>query len=74
MRGGGGGGGEGRKGGCSECVLRFFICALPLHTLFPHVHLPGADRTLVFVETKRNADFLASFLSQEDFPTTSIHG
>ncbi|XP_071483920.1 ATP-dependent RNA helicase DDX4-like [Diadema antillarum] len=32
------------------------------------------DRTLVFVETKRNADFLASFLSQSDFPTTSIHG
>ena len=29
---------------------------------------------LVFVETKRNADFLASFLSQEEFPTTSIHG
>lgn len=34
----------------------------------------GADRVLVFVETKRNADFLASFLSQEEFPTTSIHG
>ncbi len=34
----------------------------------------GTDRTLVFVETKRNADFLASFLSGEGFPTTSIHG
>ena len=34
----------------------------------------GSDRILVFVETKRNADFLASFLSQEGFPTTSIHG
>ena len=34
----------------------------------------ASDRTLVFVETKRNADFLASFLSQEGFPTTSIHG
>ena len=34
----------------------------------------GADRTLVFVETKRNADYLASLLSQEEFPTTSIHG
>ncbi|XP_039251758.2 ATP-dependent RNA helicase DDX4-like [Styela clava] len=31
-------------------------------------------RTLVFVDTKRNADFLASYLSQEGFPTTSIHG
>jgi probable ATP-dependent RNA helicase DDX4 len=34
----------------------------------------GASRTLVFVEQKRNADFLASFLSQTEFPTTSIHG
>ena len=34
----------------------------------------GTDRTLVFVETKRNADFLATFLSQVGFPTTSIHG
>ena len=34
----------------------------------------GSDRTLVFVETKRNADFLATFLSQSEFPTTSIHG
>jgi len=31
-------------------------------------------RTLVFVETKRNADFLASFLSESDVSTTSIHG
>lgn len=31
-------------------------------------------RTLVFVETKRNADFLACFLSQNEFPSTSIHG
>ena len=34
----------------------------------------GTDRTLVFVETKKNADFLAAFLSGEGFPTTSIHG
>lgn len=31
-------------------------------------------RTLVFVETKRNADFLAAFLSENDIKTTSIHG
>lgn len=31
-------------------------------------------RTLVFVEQKRNADFLASMLSQSEFATTSIHG
>ena len=34
----------------------------------------GTDRTLVFVATKKNADFLATFLSGEGFPTTSIHG
>lgn len=34
----------------------------------------GTDRTLVFVETKKNADFIAAYLSTEGFPTTSIHG
>lgn len=31
-------------------------------------------RTVVFVETKRNADFLATFLCENDIKTTSIHG
>uniref|UniRef100_A0A914UHQ5 RNA helicase n=2 Tax=Plectus sambesii TaxID=2011161 RepID=A0A914UHQ5_9BILA len=31
-------------------------------------------KTLVFVERKRNADFIASFLSQNDLKATSIHG
>jgi probable ATP-dependent RNA helicase DDX4 len=35
---------------------------------------PNAAGTLVFVETKRQADFIASFLSEMQFPTTSIHG
>lgn len=30
--------------------------------------------TMVFTETKRTADFLASFLSESEHPTTSIHG
>lgn len=34
----------------------------------------GAIGTMVFVDTKRNADFLASILSETEFPTTSIHG
>ncbi|XP_029941871.1 putative ATP-dependent RNA helicase DDX4 [Salarias fasciatus] len=34
----------------------------------------GNDRTLVFVGTKRQTDFIACFLCQEKFPTTSIHG
>lgn len=29
---------------------------------------------MVFVETKRTADFLATYLSEHDIPTTSIHG
>ena len=32
------------------------------------------DRTLVFVKTKKNADFLATYLSHQGLPTTSIHG
>jgi probable ATP-dependent RNA helicase DDX4 len=38
---------------------------------------PGRDpkeRTLVFVETKRQADFLCLSLCEEGFPATSIHG
>jgi len=38
---------------------------------------PGRDpkeRTLIFVQTKKNADFLATYLSGEGLPTTSIHG
>lgn len=30
--------------------------------------------TLVFVEMKRKADFIAAFLSEINYPTTSIHG
>ena len=29
---------------------------------------------MVFVETKRQADFIAAFLCQENVATTSIHG
>ncbi|XP_056883902.1 probable ATP-dependent RNA helicase DDX4 [Takifugu flavidus] len=34
----------------------------------------GTERTMVFVETKRQADFIAAHLCQENVPTTSIHG
>ena len=34
----------------------------------------GCEKTMVFVETKRTADFLAVYLSECDIPTTSIHG
>lgn len=34
----------------------------------------GTDRTMVFVETKKNADFLATYLCGAGLPATSIHG
>ena len=34
----------------------------------------GTDRTMVFVETNKNADFLAAYLCNEGLPSTSIHG
>lgn len=37
-------------------------------------HVKGSERTMVFVETKRQADFIATFLCQEKVNTTSIHG
>lgn len=45
-----------------------------LNTCCTFICIVGSDRMLVFVETKRMADFLASYLSQTGFPTTSIHG
>merc|ERR1711915_735303 len=32
------------------------------------------ERTLIFVQTKKNADFLATYVAGEGWPTTSIHG
>lgn len=38
------------------------------------IFFAGTERTMVFVETKRQADFIAAHLCQENVPTTSIHG
>lgn len=43
-------------------------------TLLDILKQTGTDRTMVFVDTKRQADFIACFLCQEKVPTTSIHG
>ena len=32
------------------------------------------EGTIIFVETKKTADFLAAYLSENDYPTTSMHG
>ncbi|CAN0341054.1 unnamed protein product [Bubo scandiacus] len=34
----------------------------------------GYERTLVFVDKKKKADYIAAFLCQENIPATSIHG
>lgn len=36
--------------------------------------LDDCQGTIVFVEHKRTADYTAAYLSEKDFPTTSIHG
>lgn len=36
--------------------------------------IDNCQGTLVFVEQKRHADYYAAYLSEKDFPTTSIHG
>jgi len=60
----------------SDVAQKFIECEKfkKRETLLETLKDVGTDRTLVFVETKRNADFLASVLSNEGFPTTSIHG
>lgn len=44
-----------------------------MKTMLDEVKESG-DRTLIFVETKRQTDFVASKLCQLGFPATSIHG
>lgn len=36
--------------------------------------LENCQGTIVFVEQKRMADYIAAYLSELDYPTTSIHG
>lgn len=46
----------------NNIIFSFMIC------------LDDCKGTMVFVEQKRNADFIAVFLSEKNYPTTSIHG
>nr|AQX83025.1 vasa [Oscarella lobularis] len=66
----------GRVGGTSSDIDQRVIAVGQFEKrdqLVEILHASG-DRVLVFVDTKRNCDFLAVFLSQTGFPTTSIHG
>ncbi|KFO53849.1 putative ATP-dependent RNA helicase DDX4, partial [Corvus brachyrhynchos] len=67
----------GRVGGaCSD--VQQSILQVPQYfkrtKLLEVLHSIGNERTLVFVDTKKKADFIACFLCQENIPATSIHG
>lgn len=53
------------------------FCYLALKKVLTTVYISDGKyikKTMVFVERKRTADFLATFFSQAAVPTTSIHG
>lgn len=53
----------------SELLLFFLIFMSSYKTI-----ITDGKRILVFVETKRNADFIAAMLSEQQLLTSSIHG
>merc|ERR1719411_1819698 len=66
-------------GACSDVKQDFYEVAKfdkrgKLEEIMQDPERDPTERTLVFVQTKKNADFLATFLSGEGLPTTSIHG
>jgi len=66
-------------GACSDVKQDFYEVAkfdkrTKLEELMQDPERDPKERTLIFVQTKKNADFLATYLSGEGLPTTSIHG
>jgi len=66
-------------GACSDVRQEFHEVAkfdkrTKLEELMQDPERDPKERTLIFVQTKKNADFLATYLSGEGLPTTSIHG
>merc|ERR1739845_299399 len=66
-------------GACSDVKQEFhevpkFEKRTKLEELMQDPERDPKERTLIFVQTKKNADFLATYLSGEGLPTTSIHG
>merc|ERR1712228_380332 len=66
-------------GACSDVKQEFLEVARSdkrdkLEELMNDGDRDPTERTLVFVNTKKNADFLATYLSGMGLPTTSIHG
>uniref|UniRef100_A0A665UIJ1 RNA helicase n=1 Tax=Echeneis naucrates TaxID=173247 RepID=A0A665UIJ1_ECHNA len=63
-------------GACTDVEQKFIQVSKfsKREQLLDLLKMTGTERTMVFVETKRMADFIATFLCQEQVPTTSIHG
>merc|ERR1712121_628538 len=66
-------------GACKDVLQTFYEVAKfdkrsKLEELMQDSERDPKERTLIFVQTKKNADFLATYLSGEGLPTTSIHG
>merc|ERR1719435_830524 len=66
-------------GACGDVYQTFHEVAkydkrMKLEEIMQDPERDPTERTLVFVQTKKNADFLATYLSGEGLPTTSLHG
>lgn len=63
-------------GACADVEQRFYEVGKfkKRQKLLELLQEEGSERTLVFVETKRNVDFIAIFLCENDVSSTSIHG
>ncbi|WP_411022971.1 helicase-related protein, partial [Salmonella sp. s51228] len=67
----------GKVGGAANDITQSIVQVSQLEKRNKLIEILTAQtlqKTLVFVETKRQADFIATYLSQEQIPTTSIHG
>jgi len=63
-------------GASSDVEQRFIRVGSPkekTEKLLELLNDQDSTRTLIFVKTKRQADFLSVFLSEKNYPTTSIH-
>ncbi|NXL87803.1 DDX4 helicase, partial [Alectura lathami] len=63
-------------GACSDVQQNILLISQysKREKLLEILHSIGDERILVFVETKKKADYIAASLCQENFTATSIHG
>ncbi|XP_034944377.1 ATP-dependent RNA helicase vasa [Chelonus insularis] len=66
-------------GACTDVEQNFYEVKktekrAKLKQLLEEDELTMKKKTLVFVETQKTADFIAAYMSEQKFPSTSIHG